>query len=119
MGDPARATRNVSRLRLWWLQLRGSLNWRWALATAALLLVLGWLIATAPTGETCSRARARLSEAQRALIAGRDRPAEDLVDVRATATTASNEVLAYCGQPQLPERELAFSTDTTLAELFP
>lgn len=104
MGDPARATRNVPRRRLLWLQLRGALNWRWALVVGVLLLAIVWLTVTGPLRPTCMDARARLNEAQRTLIQVRDRPAEELADARATATTASNEVLAYCGKPQLPER---------------
>ncbi len=88
---------------LWWLRIRGALNWRWAIAVVVILLVAAWFGGTGPQRTTCLQARAELNAAQRTLIRDRDRPPEELADMRAQAASASNKSLAYCGQPQLPQ----------------
>ena len=101
--DGAHVRSRLSERDLLWLRLRGTLNWRWAVGLAAALLLVIWLSMTGPQRPTCHQARADLNDAQRTLIRDRDQPADELDAVRARAASASNQVLAYCGQPQLPE----------------
>jgi hypothetical protein len=103
-ADGAHVRNRLSERELLWLRVRGALNWRWAVGIGIVLLVVIWLGATGPLRPTCLQARAELSDAQRRLIRDRDRPPEELDEVRARAAQASNEIMAYCGQPKLPDR---------------
>jgi type II secretory pathway component PulM len=102
--DGAHVRRRLSERELWWLRLRGALKWRSAVVIVVVVSVALWLSIWGPQRATCAKARADLNDAQLTLIRERDRPPDELEDVRARAASASNEVQAYCGQAQLPSR---------------